>query len=100
MISSWSARRLPLTAGSCALDAEPDPPRKQSVNILIVDDRPSDRLLLRRQIEREGHQVREATNGAEALQMLGTAPVDGVVSDIIMPIMDGFRLCREIRKNP
>ena len=45
-------------------------------------------------LEAEGHDVLEAADGVEALQILARERVDAVVSDILMPIMDGFRLCR------
>jgi diguanylate cyclase (GGDEF)-like protein/PAS domain S-box-containing protein len=70
------------------------------VNLLIVDDDAINRKLLRAQLEAEGHHVLDATNGIEALQVLHKEKsVDGVVSDILMPDMDGFQLCLEIRKN-
>jgi signal transduction histidine kinase len=69
------------------------------MNLLIVDDNAANRKLLRVQLEAEGHSVLEATNGAEALRLLGHERVDGVVSDILMPEMDGYRLCLEIRRN-
>jgi len=70
------------------------------VKLLIAEDIPLSRKLLRAQLEADGHTVVEAANGAEALETLERAPVDGVISDVLMPIMDGFRLCLEIRRNP
>ncbi|MCR4339822.1 MAG: PAS domain S-box protein [Gemmatimonadaceae bacterium] len=69
------------------------------MNILIVDDIPTDLKLLCVQLEAEGHVVFEAQNGVEALAVLERQPVDAVISDILMPRMDGYRLCREIRMN-
>ncbi len=68
------------------------------MNLLIVEDNPINRKLLRAQLEAEGHEVLDATNGLEALEILDRKRVDGVVSDILMPDMDGYRLCLEIRK--
>jgi len=68
------------------------------VNLLIVDDIATNRKLLRVTLEAEGHTVLEAADGVEALQILGREKVDAVISDILMPNMDGFRLCHEIRK--
>jgi signal transduction histidine kinase len=68
------------------------------LNLLIVDDYPSNRKLLRAALEAEGHGVVEATNGREALRMLEQELADAVISDVLMPTMDGFRLCQEIRK--
>jgi two-component sensor histidine kinase/CheY-like chemotaxis protein len=69
------------------------------MKLLIVDDVPVNRKLLRVTLEAEGHATLEAADGVEALQVLGQEPVDGVISDILMPGMDGYRLCNEIRKN-
>jgi CheY-like chemotaxis protein len=66
--------------------------------LLIVDDSPVHRKILRTQLETEGHEIVEATNGAEALQALEHRSVDAVISDIFMPVMGGYRLCHEIRK--
>jgi PAS domain S-box-containing protein len=68
--------------------------------LLIVDDHPANLRLLRAQLEAEGVQTVEARNGVEALSQLASVPVDGVVSDILMPRMDGYRLCMELRRNP
>jgi diguanylate cyclase (GGDEF)-like protein/PAS domain S-box-containing protein len=68
------------------------------MKLLIVDDQPTNRKLLRAQLEAEGHGVVEAGHGIEALEVLERDSVDGVISDILMPNMDGFRLCLEIRK--
>jgi CheY-like chemotaxis protein len=69
------------------------------MNLLIVDDIPTNRKLLRVTLEAEGHTTLEAADGVEALQILARETVDAVISDILMPNMDGFRLCHEIRKS-
>ncbi|TNJ33106.1 EAL domain-containing protein [Arenimonas terrae] len=68
--------------------------------LLIVDDNPTNLRLLRAQLEAEGKQVVEAANGVEALELLADTPVDGVISDILMPRMDGYRLCLALRRHP
>ncbi len=67
------------------------------MNVLIVDDHQVNRRLLRAQLEAEEHDVSEAVNGAEALAMLDSTVPDLIISDILMPVMDGYRLCAEIR---
>ncbi len=69
------------------------------LTILIVDDLPINLKLLRAQLEGEGHTVIEAHNGVDALAVLDRQKVDVIVSDILMPVMDGYRLCHEIRKS-
>jgi CheY-like chemotaxis protein len=70
------------------------------MNVLIVDDRPANLALLRAQLEAEGHAVRQAADGVEALAILDGERMDAVISDILMPRMDGYRLCDEVRKSP
>jgi len=68
-----------------------------SLKVIIVDDIAINRKLLRVTLEAEGHTTFEAADGVEALQILCREKVDAVVSDILMPRMDGYRLCHEIR---
>jgi len=71
------------------------------VKVLIVDDEPSVRLLLSRVLRREVEcQVSEATNGLEALDLLGRESFDFVVIDVMMPIMDGLETLDAIRRTP
>src|ERR1019366_10164065 len=73
--------------------------KETPMNLLIVDDQPTDLKLLRAQLEAEGHVVVEAHDGVDALALLERQRVDAVISDILMPRMDGYRLCHEIRKH-
>jgi len=68
--------------------------------ILIVDDVEINRKLLRAHLQSEGFDTLEADDGAEALVKLQREPVDAIVSDILMPNMDGYRLCAEVRASP
>jgi hypothetical protein len=67
---------------------------------LVVEDAEDTRRWLHHALEREGWQVREATNGREALQALAETPVDVILLDLMMPEMDGFEFLAERRKNP
>lgn len=69
------------------------------MKLLLVDDLEINLKLLRLQLEFEGHQVVTARDGVEALEVLRREAVDGVISDILMPRMDGYRLCIEIRQD-
>ena len=67
---------------------------------LVVDDNESYRRLLRTVLEAEGFKVQEADNGTGALDLMERERVACVLSDVLMPVMDGYRLCYEIRSNP
>jgi two-component system, sensor histidine kinase and response regulator len=73
--------------------------RREAVTgrVLIVDDQEPNRLLLRDLLEGQGHEVIEATGGAEALQQVAEAAPDVVLLDVSMPGMDGFEVCRRIK---
>ena len=68
--------------------------------ILVVDDEPDQRFLLRRIFERAGHEVDDAGNGAAALQAVRESAPDLVVTDVMMPVMDGVELICCLRANP
>ncbi|MDB6059606.1 MAG: histidine kinase [Verrucomicrobiales bacterium] len=70
------------------------------MNILVVDDIATNRKLLKVTLEAEGHTSLEAADGVDALKILAHQTVDAVISDILMPNMDGFRLCHALRKSP
>ena len=67
-------------------------------NILIVDDEQSYRQLLSLVFDGDGHSMRTATNGREALQMLQGEPADLIISDVKMPDMDGIEMLRAVRE--
>jgi signal transduction histidine kinase len=68
------------------------------MKVLIVDDAPINLRLLRAVLEGEAVEVVEACDGAQALELLTHQPVDAVISDILMPRVDGYRLCQEVRR--
>jgi two-component system chemotaxis response regulator CheY len=71
------------------------------VRTLIVDDQPNVRLLLSRILRKKiGCTVSEATNGLEALDLLGRQHFDLVVLDVLMPLMDGIETLEAIRRTP
>jgi len=66
--------------------------------ILTVDDEERIRLLIRKYAEFEGHEVTEAADGMEAVRLCREKEFDIIIMDIMMPELDGFSTCREIRK--
>jgi len=67
-------------------------------NILIVDDEQSYRQLLSLVFEGDGHAIRTASNGREALELLHREPADVVISDVRMPDMDGIEMLSSVRE--
>ena len=65
--------------------------------MLIVDDEPDIRALVRRYAEREGYETAEAENGMEAVSICREADFDVIIMDAMMPELDGFSACKEIR---
>lgn len=68
------------------------------LTILIVDDDPHIRELLRFYLQREGYKTIEAVDGSDALERLEEEQVHLAIVDIMMPNIDGYQLCREIRE--
>ena len=69
-------------------------------NILIVEDDDKSRYMLERLLESKGHHVTTAENGKDALRLAHQDPPEVIISDIMMPVMNGFKLCREIKRDP
>jgi CheY-like chemotaxis protein len=68
--------------------------------ILVVDDEPDLRYVLRRIFERAGHEVVDAGHGAAALESVRRSPPHLVVTDMMMPVMGGVELIRRLRADP
>jgi two-component system, cell cycle sensor histidine kinase and response regulator CckA len=69
------------------------------MKVLIVDDNDQGLYLLRTQLEHAGHEVWPAGDGAEALALAGKQIPDAIITDILMPRLDGFALCRALRQS-
>lgn len=67
------------------------------LQILVADDHPTNRLLLKRQLNLMGYAVDEACDGKEALQKISEKKYDLLITDVNMPVMDGFGLTRTLR---
>ena len=73
---------------------------REAGTILVVDDNEDNRDLLERRLSRDGFAVLTACNGAEALSVIRAQPVDVVLLDIMMPIMDGYETLERIKAEP
>lgn len=70
-----------------------------SVRVLTVEDDERIRQSVKLALEDEGWEVEEATNGEDAIAIFHRAPADVVLIDIMLPGMDGFELCRNLRRS-
>lgn len=68
--------------------------------VLIVEDEAISQKLFAMQLQRGGHTVLHASDGASALRLLEEEPVDLVITDLNMPVMDGITLLQELRADP
>ena len=82
------------------LDRTIFPEENQQKTILVVDDEPPIRALLRQELEAEDYQVKEAKDGIEALKQINAAQPDLIVLDVMMPNIDGFDLAAVLKNNP
>ena len=71
---------------------------KKMYRLLVVDDESRIRSIIKKYAEFEGHTVVEAGDGMEAVHLARKAEFDLIIMDIMMPELDGFSACREIRK--
>lgn len=69
-----------------------------NISVLVVDDEEPLRHLLQVSLQRQGYTVATARNGREALEVVASRKIDLVLLDIMMPEMDGFTTCVELRK--
>jgi len=75
-------------------------PTEEKGTVLYVEDNPDNRMLVRRILLSEDYGLLEATNAAEALELLKTTKPDLILMDINMPDMDGYTLTAKIKTTP
>lgn len=72
--------------------------QNRNIHILIAEDEAPLRDLLRISLDRGGYTVHPANDGQEALELFDSLDISLVLTDVMMPRMDGFELCSELRK--
>jgi len=70
------------------------------IKVLVAEDNPVNRELLREVLESHGYTVIEACDGEEALRRIEATPPDILLLDLGMPVMDGYTTVQHIRRNP
>ncbi|MEO2025420.1 MAG: response regulator [Fuerstiella sp.] len=70
----------------------------ETSTVLIIDDNPKDREIVRRVLQNDGCRIVEATDGADGLKKFEKSPTDLIILDLVMPVMDGFTFIEEIRR--
>ena len=79
---------------------QPDAGPQRETSVLLVEDDPALRRYLEILLERAGHKVIPAADGLEAMKLLLSKPVDVVVTDALMPNLNGYELSRFVRSSP
>lgn len=67
--------------------------------ILVVDDDEDSRLLVVRVLERQGYEVKKASNGRDALKVAAAVPLDLIVLDVMMPGMNGYEVYNQLKES-
>ena len=98
-IAAPPAAHSPASAAAAATVAS-SPPAAAALRILVVDDNEDAAEAVAALLELEGHSVRTAASGRQALALLGEFAVDVAVLDIGLPDLDGYQLARAIRADP
>jgi putative two-component system response regulator len=89
------ASRIVVEPPAATMVSTPAPPR-----VLIVDDIPDNVRLLRLLMEPLGCEIVEANNGRQALECVEARPPDLILLDVVMPEMDGLRVCAQLKNDP
>jgi CheY-like chemotaxis protein len=83
--------------GTSAAGAAPEGEGSGRLNVLLVDDTRAERLLLETFLRQQGHDVRTAEHGDEALELFDEQETDLVLMDVIMPVLDGIETTRKLK---
>ncbi|MEQ8959933.1 MAG: response regulator, partial [Coleofasciculus sp. C2-GNP5-27] len=84
----------------CILKMSASPNNSFKETILIVDDSPDNLSVLRKLLAEQGYTVRVSLNGRQALQSVDLMQPDLILLDILMPDIDGYQVCQQLKANP
>jgi CheY-like chemotaxis protein len=71
----------------------------KTYTVLVVDDEPNIVTIMAYELKKEGYTVLTANDGQQALDLAKSQPPDLIISDVMMPVMDGYELCRRVKEN-
>jgi PAS domain S-box-containing protein len=94
------SRLIDCVRSYCPIRRAPVASSVRGRSLLIVDDDPVQLKLLRIHFEQQGYDIRTASSALEALRLARANTPDIIVSDVLMPNVDGFQLCLEARRDP
>jgi CheY-like chemotaxis protein len=72
----------------------------KNYTVLVVDDEPNIVTIMGYELKKEGYTVLTAADGQQALDLARSQPPDLIIADVMMPVMDGYELCRKVKENP
>ncbi len=72
----------------------------KTYTVLVADDEPNIVTILSYELRKEGYAVLTANDGQQALDLAKSQPPDLIIADVMMPVMDGFDLCRRVKEIP
>jgi adenylate cyclase len=82
------------------MKGDPTTPERTDATLLVVDDNEDNRYILLQRLQREGyHNILQAADGVEAMELLTGGDIDLVLLDVLMPEMDGFQVLEQIRRD-
>ena len=73
------------------------PERRRAPRVLVADDDASSRELLENLLSAEGYEVQIARDGEETLALIAETPPDCLVCDVVLPVIDGYEVCRRLK---